>query len=268
MTALTTPRPAPSSLGQWWVLTIRLIGPTLRNGEVLTAAVASAVFTAGWYIPLNELMGPRTGMSSYAQFLMPLIALQGISFASVTGALRAATDSVKGVNRRFEAMPIPALTPLGARMSAGLYRCVIGTTAALICGYVIGFRFHRGIEYAIAFCVLLLLVGIVLSFLADFLGTRSRNPEATAQWLVLPQLIFGLLSVGIQPVQAFPDWIEPVVRNQPISQFIFVMRALAGDKTGVAEPITWSLVAPSVAWIVGTMVVMVPLALITLARRS
>src|ERR1700687_3643893 len=45
--ALTAARPKPSTLGQWWVLTIRLVAPTLRNGEVLTAVVASVVFTAG-----------------------------------------------------------------------------------------------------------------------------------------------------------------------------------------------------------------------------
>ncbi|MCW2689104.1 MAG: antibiotic transporter, partial [Mycobacterium sp.] len=103
--ALTAARPKPSTFGQWWVLTTRLVAPTLRNGEVITAVVASVVFTAGWYIPLNHILGARSGMSSYAQFLMPLVALQGISFAAITGALRAATDSVKGINRRFDSMP-------------------------------------------------------------------------------------------------------------------------------------------------------------------
>ena len=83
--------------------------------------------------------------------------------------------------------------------------------------------------------MLLLLIGMVLSFMSDLLGSYSKNPEATSQVLMLPQLIFGLLSVGIQPVEMFPDWIEPVVRNQPISQFIYAMRALSGDSTPTAE---------------------------------
>ena len=34
MTILTAARPVPSTAQQWWVLTTRLIAPTLRNGEV------------------------------------------------------------------------------------------------------------------------------------------------------------------------------------------------------------------------------------------
>jgi ABC-2 type transport system permease protein len=265
--ALMATRPEPSVFGQWRVLTHRLIAPSLRNGEVLTTIVAVVVFAAGWYIPLNHLMGSRSGMSSYAQFLMPLIALQGISFAAITGALRAATDAVKGINRRFDSMPIAPLTPLAARMSAGVYRCAVGTAAALITGYVIGFRFYNGLGYAVAFCLGLLAIGMVLSFMADLLGTYSKNPEATTQWLMLPQLIFGLLSVGIQPAEHFPDWIQPVVRNQPISQFIYALRALGGDTTQAAGSVTWSVIGPSVAWLVGVAALMVPLSLILLLRR-
>jgi ABC-2 type transport system permease protein len=261
---LAIARPKPSSFGQWRVLTARLVAPTLRNGEVLVAVIASAVFTAGWYIPLNHLMGPTSGMSSYAQFLMPLIALQGISFAAVIGALRAATDTVKGVNRRFRSMPVSPLTPVAARLSASMYRCAVGTAAALISGHVIGFRFHHGTVRAVGFCLLLLAVGVMLSFMADLLGTGSKNPEAVTQVLVLPQLIFGLLSVGIQPAEQFPHWIQPIVRNQPISQFIYALRELGGDTKPHPGPGTWSIIAPSLAWLVSVTGLLL---ILTLRRR-
>lgn len=264
---LTAPRPHPSTVRQWWVLTKRMVAPAIRNGEILTIMVASAVFTAIWYIPLNNIMGPRCGLSSFAQFLMPLVALQGISFAAVIGAMRAATDSVKGVNRRFQSMPIGPLTPLAARMSATMCRCIVGITAALISGHVIGFRFFGGWAQTIGFCVFLLVIGVVLSFMSDLFGINSKNPEATTQLLLLPQLILGLISVGIQPVQHFPDWIQPLVRNQPISQFVYVLRALAGDETPGAGALTWSLVTPSLAWLVGVTVIVVPLSLVLLLRR-
>jgi ABC-2 type transport system permease protein len=265
--ALAADRPKPSTLAQWWVLTVRLIAPSVRNGEVLLSLGSTVIFTAGWYIPLNHIMGVRSGMSSYAQFLMPLIALQGIAFASEAGALRASTDAVTGIDRRFHSLPIAILTPLTARTSTSLYRCAIGTAAALICGYVIGFRFHAGLLNAVGFCAFLLLIGLVLSYLADLIGTTSKNPEATTQWLLMPQVIFGLLSVGIQPAQNFPHWIQPIVRNQPISQFVYVLRALAGDTTPAAGSPTWSVVAPSLAWIVGAITITVPLSMILLLRR-
>ena len=96
-------RPTTSTVQQWWVLTGRAITPTLRNGELFTQVAASIMFTVGFYIPLKQLMGAfAQGMSSYAQYLMPLIALQAIAFAAVSAAFRSATDSVQGINRRFK----------------------------------------------------------------------------------------------------------------------------------------------------------------------
>ena len=60
MTVPTAVRPRPSALQQWWVLTFRSIVPTLRNGELATAIAASVIFTAGFYIPLNDVMGVAT----------------------------------------------------------------------------------------------------------------------------------------------------------------------------------------------------------------
>jgi len=50
-------RPTTSAVRQWWVLTVRVLTPTLRNGEVLTLVAASIMFTVGFYIPLKQIMG-------------------------------------------------------------------------------------------------------------------------------------------------------------------------------------------------------------------
>ena len=269
MTALSAVRATPSTVQQWWVLTTRLIAPSLRNGEVAVGITASVAATASFYVPLNRIMdGPDLPMSSYAQYLLPLITLQAIAFASVTTAFRAATDSVQGINRRLKALPIASLTPLAARISASFCRCAIALAVALACGYIIGFRFHRGPLYIAAFCLLVLLTGLALSFMGDVIGTNSRNPAATAQWLLLPQMIFGYLSVGIQPVQRFPEWIQPIVRNQPVSQLVYAMQALAGDSAPGTAPVTWSVVGPALAWVLGVIALTLPWAVVVYRRRT
>jgi len=65
----------------------------------------------------------------------------------------------------------------------------------------------------------------------------------------------------------FPHWIQPVVRNQPISQFVLALRALAGDSTKSPVPVTWSVMAPTLAWLVGLAVLLVPASIIVLSRR-
>ena len=75
-------RPSTSPIRQWWVLTLRVITPTLRNGEVFTQAAAPVMFTVGFYIPLKQFMGTTNPeMGSYAQYLMPLIALTARSLS-------------------------------------------------------------------------------------------------------------------------------------------------------------------------------------------
>lgn len=267
MTALTAVRPRASAVQQWWVLTTRLVAPTLRNGEVLVGVAVSVAVTASLYIPLNRLMeGPDLGMS-YAQYLLPLIVLQAIAFASISTAFRAATDSVQGINRRFGSLPIAPLTPLAARITAAVYRCLIGLAVAIACGYAIGFRFHRGPGYIAAFCLLAFFTGLALAILGDTLGTKSRDPAATAQWLLLPQLIFGFLSVGIQPLQRFPSWIQPIVENQPISRIVDALRAFAGVADGTGAAVTWSVVGPALAWVAGIIAVTLPWAIVVYRRR-
>ena len=51
-------RPATSTLQQWWVLTARTLVPALRSADMPTQAIASALFTAQFYIPLKNFMGP------------------------------------------------------------------------------------------------------------------------------------------------------------------------------------------------------------------
>jgi len=266
MTTWTVARPKPSRFQQWWVLTIRVITPTLRSGDLLIAISLSAVFTASLYLPLKHIMATVVH-GSYAQYMMPMIALQAVFFAAMSAALRSATDSVHGINLRFRAMPIAPMTPLAARMSGNVYRCATALVTALLCGYVIGFRFYHSAGYTVAFCVLILLIGIALSFVGDLIGIVSKNPEATTHILLLPQLILGMLSVGILPPEQFPGWLQPFVRNQFYSQFVYALRALAGDATQSEPWPTWSVIGPALAWLVGIMLVAVPLYAFVLRRQ-
>jgi ABC-2 type transport system permease protein len=264
-------RPTTSTFQQWWVLAVRVITPTLRNGEVVTQVAASIMFTAGFYIPLKHMLGAfaqAQGMSSYAQYLMPLIALQAIFFAAISAAFRSATDSVQGINWRFKAMPIGPLTPVAARVSASMYRCVIALAVSLVCGYVIGFRFYGAVTRTIGFCLVLLLIGITLALLGDLIGAANQNPEATMPLLMPPQLILGLLSTGLQPVERFPSWIRGFVRDQPTSQYVYALRALAGDSTPAAGAVSWAVIQPALVWPVCVIAITLPLhALIALRRR-
>ena len=268
-------KPHPSTVQQWWVLFVRFVAPSLTNyAEPLVTIGSPVVFTVGFYIPFaipwnHYVGGPGSGVaSSLGQYITPLIVLQSVAFAAIGSAFRAATDSLLGINRRFKSMPIAPLTPVLSRVTSSVYRCCVGLVVALICGYVIGFHFHRGPLYIAAFCLLAIVIGAVLSYAADLLGTATRNPDAMLPLLTLPILIFGLLSVGLMPLRLFPHWIHGFVRNQPITQFVLALRALAGDTTKGAVPVTWPVMAPTFAWLIGCVVILVPVSIYVLSRRA
>ncbi|WP_227980880.1 ABC transporter permease [Nocardia spumae] len=246
-------RRMPAVLRRWWlpcwVLTRRQISSSVRNGEALTAVLAPTIFTVGFYVPLDRVMTfAGHGASSYSQFLMPMIVMQAVSFCATAAAFRAAVDARDGLDARLATMPIPHIAPLGARTASTGYRIVIALVAALMCGYVIGFRFYGGLWNTVGFLLFSVAVGMMLGVFGDLLGTLSKSPEATTQMLMLPQLILGMVSTGFAPAEQFPEWIRGFARNQPISQFVDAMRALAGDQPGFTAAVSRSTVGPGVLW--------------------
>ncbi|MCP9621105.1 antibiotic transporter [Nocardia otitidiscaviarum] len=254
------PAAKPSSLAQWWALTARIVRVMVTKGELVVAVITPLVFTVGFYLPLRAIMNLLN--IDYAQYVMPIIVLQTMGFTMMSNAQMAAFEAMTGLTTRMQTMPIGSLVPLLARISAGLVRSVTSLTAALIWGHLIGFRFVAGWGQAILFCVFSLLVGTVLAIGADGLGSLTKSPESLSQALTLPTLIFGMLSCGFVPESRFPEWIQPFVRNQPISQFSFALRDMA------AGGVTWEVLWVPLVWLGGLSVVFIPLAIWASVRRS
>ncbi|UYP19741.1 ABC transporter permease [Rhodococcus sp. Z13] len=263
MTAVRVParhRGAALFLGQWFTLTERIVRSMAVEREFLPAIVVPGVFALGFYLPLRGIVADY-GVD-YAQFLMPIIVLQAMAFTATAAAQRSALESVRGMTKRLRTMPIVRGAPLAARLTAGALRATLSVLASVAFGTLLGFRFHGGIGQALAFYALAMAFVLVLSLGADAIGSLTRNPEATAQAMFLPQLVLGLFSTGFVPEEAFPSWAQGFARNQPISHFATAMRAIA-DGTA-----TWSVVAPALWWTVAIAVVVVPLAVRAERRRS
>ncbi|WP_194834952.1 ABC transporter permease [Nocardia sp. XZ_19_369] len=262
-------RPRIGAAAQWWVLTCRLIRPSWRNGELVTAVVAPTVFTLGFYVPLNLVMSVYGhGLSSYAQFLMPMIVMQAVAFCATSAAFRAASDAKDGLTVRFGSMPMPATAPLAARVTAAMYRAVVSLAVAVLCGLVIGVRFYGSCWHTAGFMALSLLIALSFCLGADLIGSLAKSPEAITQALIFPQLILGLVSTGIAPAHQFPSWLQLFARNQPVSQFVYALRALAGDPSGNAGVVGWPVLGPGLAWAVGILVVFGGLSAVVAMRRT
>lgn len=258
------PKGRTNPVRQWWALTTRVVR-VMARGELYVAVVTPLVFTVALYFPLHRIMqnANTLGGLSYAQYVMPLIALQTMAFTMVSNSQLAAWEAGRGFSSRLQTMPIALVVPLAARISAGMVRSVVALTATIGFGYMIGFRFLAGFWQAALFCLFTLAIGTTLAIGADALGSLAKSPEALSQALTLPVLVFGLLSVGLTSDKQFPHPVRGFVRNQPISQFTYALRDMT-THTGVSWHVMW---VPLI-WVIGLAAVFMPAAVWAGGRRS
>ncbi|WP_132992064.1 ABC transporter permease [Gordonia zhaorongruii] len=244
---------------QWWTLTSRGLLKVLRNGEFVFAFVAPAFLAICFYLPLRKVMD--SGGMNYGQFLMPIILLQAMSFAATSAAMRSAFDVSRGINTRFRVLPMPGWVPLFARLATNLALLVVSMICGVVACLIIGWRAEGGVRGTVILLAITLGIGLLLALLADGLGLIAGSPEATSQILGLPTMILGMVSTGFVPEERFPEWIQPFARNQPISQFVEVMRVADSPDT-----LSWSVAAPTVYWCIG--IALIAVAVLTAGMRK
>ncbi|NKY50337.1 ABC transporter permease [Nocardia vermiculata] len=230
----------------------------LREGDVVLAFFQPLVFFVCFYVPLRRSL--EVPGVDYAQYLLPIIAVFAMFFASMFAGDRAAREVVGGMSTRLRSMPVPAWIPVTARTSANLMRVVTALIGALVVGTIFGFRFHSA-GAAVIFVLVVLAFGTGLVVATDALGTVTRNSEISGTVLFGPQLLLVMTSTGFVPAEGFPGWIQPFVRNQPVSQITAALR-------GLAEGRYVSELAVALVWIAGLLVVGAVLAVRAEGRRA
>lgn len=240
-------------------LTERSVLGTVRDGDLIFAIGGPIAFFVCFNVTLSNVID--TGGMSYAQYMLPVIVVQAMIFTAMTTADRAARDHLSGMGVRLRSLPMTSLVPVTARMLSSLIRAVGALAAAVGIGYAFGFRFHGNVAEIAAFVAISLTLSLALSLGADAMGSVATNAEAAGQTLLIPQLLLVMLSTGIAPADAFPEWLGPFVRNQPVSQIAETLRALAADGVQLGNPLI------SVAWCGGLLLVFGAIAL-RMQRRT
>lgn len=90
---------------------------------------------------------------------------------------------------------------------------------------ILGFRFHAGLGNAVLWVMIPVVFGLAFASLvttAALLWPRGIMVEA-----VQPVISLVTFCSGFVPVDKYPDWVQPLVRNQPMSPASDAMRMLA-----------------------------------------
>lgn len=227
-------------------LTERLVRMSFRNLDIVFAVIAPVLTFVGFTIALRSVID--TGDISYPQYVLPAVVVQAMLFGALNTTDLAATERASEFGVRLRTFPISAYAPMTARMLYCLLRGSLALIAAFAVAYPFGFRMDGGVLFGVGFVVLCLTLTLALSFGADATGARAKRSDTSSQLLMIPQLLFVLLSTGMAPVESFPNWVQPFVQYQPISQITETLRGLASGQVIPAN------LAITLVWCIGLLV--------------
>ena len=204
---------------------------------------------------------PSGRVFPYVDFLMPGVFAQVVVFGSLATAIGLATDLKSGLLERFRSLPMARSAVLAGRTLADLFRNVFVIVLMVLVGFAVGFRVHSNVFALLAGMALVLLFGYAMCWIFATVGLAVGDPETAqaAAFPVLAPLVFA--SSAFVPVTSMPAWLQVWANNQPVSVTVSAVRDLVLGLPAGAD------VVQSVAWLLGILIVFVPLS-VRLYRRS
>jgi daunorubicin resistance protein C len=198
-------------------------------------------------VVLGDAVGQATGQDS-AYGTVPLVVLVGAMFGSLAVGTRLISERRTGLLTRLYVLPVHRAADLNSRINVEMIRILVSTAVLTSAGMLIGWRFSQGLLPAAGIFGVALLYGAAYSTIVLTLAVSASNiPLVPIMSLVTSLLMF--FNSGFSPIDAYPEILQPLVRNQPMTCAIETMRALA-----IGGPITESL-TKTVVWAVGAIMI-------------
>ncbi len=123
------------------VLALRALRRIPRNPELLTAyTVQPVMFTLLFvYVFGGAIQTP--GYDDYADFMIPGIIVQQMSFGGFATALGLVDDLKKGLVDRFRSLPMSRMAVLTGRTLSDIAMNALALAVMIVVGYIVGFSF-------------------------------------------------------------------------------------------------------------------------------
>ena len=233
-----------------WRDTIR----TLRQPEMLSFAVVMGSF---FLILFNYVFGGSIGAGAgidYLQFLVPgVLVITALNGAQQT-SMGLAADMTEGVTDRFRSLPMSQVAVIAGRTLADAGRNVVGLTLVVLISLLMGYRF-ASFAGAVGAVLLATGMGYAFSWMGAAIAAKVRQPDMVGMLSMFWLFPMMLASTAFAPAETMPGWLQPLARYQPVSVTSDAVRGLANGNLDTTDLLL------SLAWIVGMLVVFVPLSM-------
>lgn len=176
-------------------------------------------------VVLGDAVGQATGQNS-AYGTVPLVVLVGAMFGSLAVGTRLIGERRTGLLTRLYVLPVHRAADLTSRVNVEMIRILISTLVLTTAGMLIGWRFNQGLLPALGIFAVALLYGAAYSTIVLTLAVSASNaPLVPIMSLCTSLLMF--FNSGFSPIDAYPEILQPLVSNQPMTVAIETMRAFA-----------------------------------------
>ena len=202
----------------------------------------------------------RVPGGEYVNFLMPGIFVQTMAFGGVTTGIGLADDMQKGLIDRFRSLPMSSSAVLTGRTLADLVRNLFTAFVMLVVGFLVGFRPHSTVLEFVGAILLVMGVSFAFSWISALIGLSVRSVEAAQSGGFIWLFPLTFASSAFVPVATMPWWLRGFAEHNPVTVLANSLRGLFHVDPTLTAADTHSAILQAVAWIVGILVLFVPLA--------
>ncbi|MCB0935918.1 MAG: ABC transporter permease [Mycobacterium sp.] len=243
-----------SLLTQSWVQATRLLTRLRRDTAVLMGSLMLPICLLLVYkVVLGEQVHRVTGVDSLYG-VVPICALLSALFGALGGSVGIHTDRESRLLSRMWVLPVHRASALIGFFIAEALRALFGTILITSLGVFLGLRFAHGWLAVVVYLLIPSIMVIGYSALVLAIAIRS-NGRGIMNWLVGATITLAFVNPGTTPIKQFPDWLQPIVRAQPMSPPIEAMWALS-----YGGPLLWPLVV-TLIWATVLFAVFTPIAM-------
>jgi ABC transporter DrrB family efflux protein len=204
----------------------------------------------------------------YVNFLMPGIFVQTVAFGTITTGIGLAEDMERGLIDRFRSLPMSSSAVLSGRTIADLARNLFTVLIMLVVGFAVGFRPQGSVPEFLFALLLLMGFSFAFSWIAAVVGISVGSVEAAQSGGFIWLFPLTFASSAFVPVSTMPVWLQGFASHNPVSVLSNSLRGLFHVDPTMTAADTRLAVIQSVAWIIGILLVFVPLAVARYRRTT
>ncbi|MBA2276340.1 MAG: ABC transporter permease [Chloroflexia bacterium] len=231
---------------------------------LIAATVQPIMFTLLFrYIFAGAIQSSLPVGVSAVNYLIAGIVAQSVVFNTMATGIGLTEDLQKGLMDRFRALPMTRSSVIVGRVLADVVLNAFVTMIGILAGLAAGFRPNGGAAEWSMTIALLVLTSLAFSWMMAFTGLSLKTVEAVNSVGFLWVFPLTFVSSAFVPTSTLPGWLRVFAENQP---FTLLVNAVRGWLTGYPEVGNQGWLAA--IWMVGVMVVFIPLSVWQYQRRT